>query len=608
MPTYMTRRLGIGVVIGLAMAGLFLTLIISGGSSSGAVTVAQLWEGLGTPITLLLAGALMGGSYALLFEIKAGDYIENMMSGIALAAIMWVLLGLTVLAQPIFSRGAPQLDAASAGQLFPLLVAYLLMGSLIGLLYALAYEQFAEPLNLHEPELSSEPPPIMTRVLVLGGGYAGVAAAQAMEKELEEHPEVHITIVSENNYLIHTPMLSEVTSSAVSAQNIVPTLRSFFKRVQVVQGEVDRIDMNKREVCLKPDARSRHKVLPFDHLVVTVGGVPNFFGNQGVAREAFTFKSLEDAILLRDHIINMFELADLESNPAKRRQMLTFVVAGGGFAGVELLGGMNDFARGILSFYPNIDEEDLRLILVHSRETILPELSRELGLFAQEKLEERGVEFLLSQRVVGAKPGIVEVRDKKTNEVAAIASDTFVWTAGNKASPVLSTLGLPLNRRGQIKVNTKLAVEGSDIVWAAGDCAEVPDLTNEGKPAPPTAQHALREAKVMGYNVAAAIKGKPLKEFEFKTLGLLAALGHQLAVAEFFGRYRFSGFFAWLMWRAIYLGKLPTLQKQVRVALDWILDVFFPSDIVQTTNFNRPTAVQRLQERQMMIGEAEEAQ
>lgn len=604
MPAHITRRLGIGVVIGLAMAGLFLTLIISSGSSGGTVTLAELWEGLGTPITLLMAGAFMGGSYALLFQIKAGDYIENMMSGMALAAITWVLLGLTIF--PTLSSGTPQLDAASAGQLFPLLVAYLLMGSFIGLVYGLAYEQFAEQLNLHEPELPTEAPPITTRVVVLGGGYAGVAAAQAMEKELEDHPEVEITIVSENNYLIHTPMLSEVTSSAVKAQNIVPTLRSFFKNVQVVQGEVERVEMNRRVVYLKEDSRSGHESLPFDHLVLTVGGVPNFFGNQGVAREAFTFKSLEDAILLRDHIINMFERADFEADRTTSRRMLTFVVAGGGFAGVELLGGMNDFARGILSFYPNIHEEDLRLILVHSRETILPELSRELGLFAQEKLEERGVEFLLEQRVVGAKPGIVEVRDKKTKQVAAIPTDTFVWTAGNKPSPVLSTLGLPLNRRGQIKVDTKLAVEGSDMLWAAGDCAEVPDLTNEGKPAPPTAQHAQREGKVMGYNVAAAIKGKPLKEFEFKTLGLLAALGHQLAVAEFFGRYRFSGFLAWLMWRAIYLGKLPTLQKQVRVALDWGLDIFFPSDIVQTTNFNRPTAVQRLQERHKMIGEVEE--
>ena len=194
---------------------------------------------------------------------------------------------------------------------------------------------------------------------------------------------------------------------------------------------------------------------------------------------------------------------------------------------------------------------------------------------------------------------------ENTKEVSWVPTETFVWTAGNKPSPVMNTLGLPLNRRGQIKVNTNLAVPDVAGLWAAGDCAEGPDLTNEGKPAPPTAQHAQREGKVLGYNVAASIKGKPLKEFNFKTLGLLAALGHQLAVAEFFGRYRFSGFLAWLMWRAIYLGKLPTLQKQVRVGLDWLLDVFFPSDIVQTIDFSRPSAAQRLQERQTMMGEPE---
>ena len=604
MAAYLIRRWLVGTIIGLAVTGLLLTIIISSGSmSSGEVTITQLWQGLGSPIGFLLAGAIIGGCYALFFRPVRHGHAENFMSGLPIGAIAWVVLGLTL--YPLLAGTGFRWWSHLAAEVLPQFIAYLLQGALVGLVYGLVYEHFAQALGLLAPE--KEIPAVNKRVVVVGGGYAGVAAAQALENELGHDPTVAICIVSENNYLIHTPMLSEVTASSVNAQNIVPTLRSFFKRVQVVQGEVQNVDMTRRRVCLKANARSPYRELPFDEIVLTAGGVPNFFGNEAVAREAFTFKSLEDAMLLRNQMIDMFERADFEQDVQKRRRMLTFAVAGGGFAGVELLGGMNDFGRGILPFYPNIPEEEVRFILVHSRDAILPELSRSLGIFAQEKLEERGVEFLLETRVTSAKPGAVQVRDKNTKEVSWVPTETFVWTAGNKPSPVIKTLGLPdrLNRRGQIKVDTTLSVPDVPGLWAAGDCAEVPDLTNEGKPAPPTAQHAQREGKVVGYNVAAKLKGKPVKEFNFKTLGLLAALGHQLAVAEFFGRYRFSGFLAWLMWRAIYLGKLPTLQKQVRVGLDWLLDVFFPSDIVQTINFTRPSAAQRLQERQAMIGEQE---
>jgi NADH dehydrogenase len=219
----------------------------------------------------------------------------------------------------------------------------------------------------------------------------------------------------------------------------------------------------------------------------------------------------------------------------------------------------------------------------------LPELSESLGKYAREKLEERGIEFKLGVRVTGAEPGKVFLGDE------TLSTETFIWTAGNKPSPILESCGQPLTKRGQIEVNSHLAVPGMPGLWAAGDCAQIPDLST-GKFCPPTAQHALREGKVVGYNVAATIKGKPLKTFNFKTLGSLAALGHQLAVAEIMG-YRFSGFLAWLMWRGIYLSKLPTLDKQVRVGLDWLLDVFFPPDIVQTIDFSRPGAIEQRQRR-----------
>jgi NADH dehydrogenase len=509
--------------------------------------------------------------------------MEHLMIGLTLGIMAWVILALNV--YPALMGRGPMWQVTAVADTFPQLMAYVLQGSLICLAYGLVSSQLARQM---EPEREIAPPPLATRVVVLGGGYAGVNAAQRLERELADDPSVGIWMVSQTNYLLHTPMLSEVSASALNSQHISPPLRNFFRRVQVVHAAVERADLKQRTVHLAPDARSPHRELPFDHLVLTTGSVPNFFGNEEVEAEAFTFKSLEDAVLLRNQIIEMFERADFEENAEARRRMLTFVVAGGGFAGVELIGGLNDFARGMLPYYPNIPPEELRLVMVHSRDTILPELSEGLGQYAREKLEERGIEFRLGVRVTGAKPGAVLLGDD------VLPTETFVWTAGNRPSPVVETLGLPLTKRGQIEVNGELAVTGAPGLWAAGDCAQIPDVVT-GETCPPTAQHALRQGKLLGHNVAASIKGKPLKTFNFKTLGSLAALGHQLAVAEIMG-YRFSGFLAWLMWRGIYLSKLPTLDKQVRVGLDWLLDIFFPPDIVQTIDFGHTGTVEHPRE------------
>lgn len=579
---YIIRRLILGAVIGLAISGLMLVFLDIDSSRSGnSVSVAD----LGGTVALLAVGFIIGASYAVLFQPIPKGHPENLMNGLVLGLFAWVVLAVNVF--PGLTGSAPMWGATAAASLFPQLISYLLQGGFIGLTYGLVYQGLAGRLRLAAPDSDRTAAAITTRVVVLGGGYAGVSAAKVLERELADHPHVAIFLVSQTNYLLHTPMLSEVSASTVDAQHISPSLRSFFRRVQVVQGAVEEVDLKQRIVHLAPDPRSPHRELPFDHLVLTLGSVPNFFGNKEVEREAFTFKSLEEGVLLRNQIIDMFERADFETDPAKRRQMLTFVVAGGGFAGVELIGGLNDFARGMLPFYPNISPEELRLILVHSRDTILPELSASLGKYAQEKLNERGVEFKLGVRVTGARPGAVLLGEEE------ISTETFIWTAGNKPNPALETLGLPLTKRGQVEVNTELAVPNVPGLWAAGDCAQVPDVST-GKFCPPTAQHALREGKVIGYNIAAVIKNRPLKTFSFKTLGSLAALGHQLAVAEIMG-YRFSGFLAWLMWRSIYLSKLPGFDKQLRVGLDWILDVFFPPDIVQTIDFSRPGVGQRLQ-------------
>ncbi|MEM6428190.1 MAG: NAD(P)/FAD-dependent oxidoreductase [Deinococcota bacterium] len=561
------QRLLVTASIGVLAASIVAGLIsLQQPAATNAVSLAS----LGGLAGILVVGALVGVVFGVVFSDVVKDtahMAQSLAKGAVIGVVGWLIADF--IARPVFTQTA---EVVSREIAFAPLLAYGFVGVLVGLGTHVSRRWLAvEPEQQLIPEISS-------RVVVIGGGYAGVTAAQVLERELAHDPTVGIFLISQTNYLVHTPMLSEVSSSAVNPQDISPPLRNFFKRVQVVQGTVKNVSMDGQQVTLAADARSPERTLAFDQLILAPGGVPNFFGNDSVAKHAFTFKSLSDAMCLRNQLIDCFERADLEPDEAKRRELLTFVVAGGGFAGVELIGGLNDFARGMVSYYPNIAADEVSLILVHARDQILPELSASLGEYAQDKLEQRGVTFKLNARVTGAEANAVLIGDER------IPSRTFVWTAGNKPSPILETLGLPLNKRGQLELDTELRVVGVPGVWAAGDCAQIPDLTTGGM-CPPTAQHALREGKLAGYNVAASLKGKPIKTFKYKSVGSLASLGHQLAVAEVMG-VRFSGFFAWFMWRAIYLIKLPTFQKQLRVGLDWWLDVFFPPDIVQTIDFS----------------------
>jgi NADH:ubiquinone reductase (H+-translocating) len=283
-------------------------------------------------------------------------------------------------------------------------------------------------------------------------------------------------------------------------------------------------------------------------------------------------KSLGDAIQLRNRLIAHLEEADTECARAERPPLLTFVVAGGGFAGVETIASINDFLRDALPFYPNLKEEMLRIVLVHPGEYILPELGEKLGLYADKKLRERGVEIRAKSKVA-VRPNEIELSDGEK-----IVSSTLVWTAGISPNPILNLVPCP-KERGRIKVNSNLEVEGVDSVWALGDCALVPDPAT-GKYCPPTAQHASREGKVVARNIMASVCGASKTPFSFKTLGALAAIGRRTGVARILG-VNFSGFLAWFLWRGIYWSKLPRLEKKVRVAIDWALDVLFTKDFVQ---------------------------
>ena len=414
--------------------------------------------------------------------------------------------------------------------------------------------------------------PHKKRIIILGGGFGGVYAAIHLEKLLARVDAVEICLISHDNFFLFTPMLHEIAASDLEITNIVNPLRKLLRKVEVLVGDVNEIDLPNKRVLISHGYRKHSLQIDYDHLVIALGSITNFYDIPGLADLAVPMKSLRDAIQLRAQILRHLEEANFECNPAERQSLLTFVVAGGGFAGVETVAALNDFVRDALPFYPNLSEGMLRVVLVHSGPVILPELGESLGRHTQKVLERRGVEIQLNTRVKSMTENKVFLA-----YTAPIPCGTLVWTAGTVPSPLISTL-LCAKERGRIVVNQFLQVPDWPDVWAVGDCAFVPDIKNPGKSHPPTAQHAIREGKVVAQNIAAALLGRPGKPFSFKTIGLLASIGRRTGVARIFG-YNFSGFFAWWIWRTIYLSKLPGLDKKVRVAFDWTLDLIFPKDV-----------------------------
>jgi NADH:ubiquinone reductase (H+-translocating) len=418
-----------------------------------------------------------------------------------------------------------------------------------------------------------------TRIVVLGGGFGGVYAARRLERLLARRPDVEITLVSRDNFFLFTPMLHEVAASDLDITHIVSPLRTLLRRTQIVIADVEAIDVEHRSVTVSHGFERHDHQLPYDHLVIALGSMTNFYGLPGLEQRALTMKTLGDAIHLRNRVIAALEEADTEC-AAGRDGLLTFVVAGGGFAGVETIAGLNDFVREALRFYPRLTPDRIRMVLVHSGGTILPELGDSLGAYAQAKLGARGIEIVTNAKVSGVTASAVLLGDGRS-----IPTRLVVWTAGTSPHPLLHDLPCPLDR-GRLVVDETLAVPEWPGVWALGDCAVVPDRRT-GRPHPPTAQHALREAKTVAENIAAVVFGRPLRAFDFRTIGQLAAIGRRTGVARVFG-LNFSGFFAWWLWRTIYLSKLPRLEKKCRVAIDWTLDLIFAKDFVQFLTVRAP--------------------
>lgn len=421
------------------------------------------------------------------------------------------------------------------------------------------------------------------RVVILGGGFGGVYAALELLKR-DRGRELEITLVNRENFFLFTPMLHEVAAGDLDLTHIVNPLRKMLRGAALFHGDVEGVDLERRVVRVSHGRDPHAHELPFDHLIVGVGSVTNFFGLPGLEEHAVTMKTLGDAIHLRNGVIAHLEEADFECCALLREPLLHVVVAGGGFAGVETVGGLHDFLEEALRFYPNLRRGHVKLTLVHSGDRILPELGPELGEYTRRRLEERGIEVRTNTRVTGATGETVTLSDGTT-----LRSRTLVWTAGTAPHPILDTLPVA-KERGRIRVDAHLAVPGAPGVWAVGDCAAVPDPATGGT-CPPTAQHAIRQASVVAHNVLAAEAGRAPRAFAFRGLGQLAAIGKRTGVARVFG-FQFSGFFAWWLWRTVYLTKLPRAEKKLRVMLDWTLDLLFSKDLVQfETRRARPEPV-----------------
>ncbi|MFB6840928.1 NAD(P)/FAD-dependent oxidoreductase [Streptomyces sp. NPDC056361] len=431
------------------------------------------------------------------------------------------------------------------------------------------------------------------RILVVGGGYVGMYTALRLQRQLRAELRAgaaEIVVVTPEPYMTYQPFLPEAAAGSISPRHVVVPLRRVLDRCRIVIGEVRAVDHAKRTATLATLATEEEGTgateLTYDELVIAPGSVSRTLPVPGLADHGIGFKTVEEAIGLRNHVIEQMDIASSTRDPAIRDAALTFVFVGGGYAGVEALAELEDMARYTARYYHNLKPEDLRWVLVEASDRILPEVGEEMGRYAVRELRGRNIDVRLQTRLDSCEDRVAVLSDG-----TRLPTRTVVWTAGVKPAPVLAATDLPLNERGRLRCTAELAVDGVAHAWAAGDAAAVPDVTSRepGKECAPNAQHAVRQAKVLAENIAASLRGQPLKQYAHAYVGSVASLGLHQGVAHVYGR-KLKGYPAWFMHRAYHLSRVPTFNRKARVLAEWTLSGLFKREIVSLGSLEHPRA------------------
>ncbi|MFF5307563.1 NAD(P)/FAD-dependent oxidoreductase [Streptomyces sp. NPDC013161] len=431
------------------------------------------------------------------------------------------------------------------------------------------------------------------RILVVGGGYVGMYTALRLQKKLKreiKRGQVEITVVSPDPYMTYQPFLPEAAAGLISPRHVVVPLRRVLDRCRVVIGEATAIDHGKRTATLSTLATEEEgtgtEELAYDELVLAPGSISRTLPIPGLAEHGVGFKTVEEAIGLRNHVIEQMDIASSTRDPAIRDAALTFVFVGGGYAGVEALAELEDMARYAVRYYHNVDADDLKWILVEASNRVLPEVGEEMGTYTITQLRRRNIQVLLETRLESCVDRVAVLSDGQR-----FPTRTLVWTAGVKPHPVLAATDLPLDAHGRLKCTPELTIDGATHAWAAGDAAAVPDVTaaEPGTTTAPNAQHAVRQAKILGDNIAHSLRAEPLQTYAHKYVGSVASLGLHKGVAQVYGR-KLKGYPAWFMHRVYHLSRVPTFNRKARVLAEWTLAGLFKREIVSLGSLEHPRA------------------
>jgi len=425
------------------------------------------------------------------------------------------------------------------------------------------------------------------RILVVGAGHVGLYAALRLTKKFKSH-EAEVTVVDPQPHMTYQPFLPEASAGNISPRHSVVPLRRELKKANVLAGEVTRIEHARKVATVQPIVGPAREV-PYDHIIVVPGSVSRTLPIPGLREHAVGFKTIGEAIYLRNHVLERLDVAAATADPEVRRSALTFVFVGGGYAGIEALAEMEDMARDALRYYPELEHSDMRWVLVEATRRVLPEVDPDMGAYTVQQLLKRNMDIRLDTRRESCVDGVVRLSDGDE-----FTADTIVWTAGVKPSPMLNQTDLPRDERGRLTCDARLHIVDPDgkVVegaWSAGDCSSVPDLTSKtpGALCSPSAQHAVRQARQMADNIVATVRGREPKNYAHKHVGSVASLGLHKGVAQVYG-IKLTGILAWLMHRTYHMSRIPSFNRKVRVVVDWTLALFLRREVVSLGGLHQP--------------------